>query len=186
MAYRQRFSRSWRFSLPWPRNDPSEVIQGQGHCGFWILATKFLLVSLSNYGSISHRLGAIGNYSCTWPRSRYVTLKGHSRSKVKVHFDRPGHTEHFCHRLRASVYMLWVILTFVTLKWPWKCIQGQRSWRSLTKSVTGNIFFHWHLCLQATGEVHLLRAKFTFVTWKWPLKRSSKVRSLQILKPSSY
>ena len=49
---------------------PLEVIQSQGHCGFWILANKFLLVSLSNYGSISHRLGAIDNYSCTWPRSR--------------------------------------------------------------------------------------------------------------------
>ena len=38
---------------------PLEVIQGQGHCGFWILGTEFLLVSLSNYGSISHRLGAM-------------------------------------------------------------------------------------------------------------------------------
>ena len=38
---------------------PLEVIQGQGHCWFWILGTKFLLVSLSNYGSISHRLGAM-------------------------------------------------------------------------------------------------------------------------------
>ncbi len=49
---------------------PSEVIQGQGHCGFWILATKFILVFLSNYRSIYHRLGAIGDYICTWPRSR--------------------------------------------------------------------------------------------------------------------
>jgi hypothetical protein len=37
---------------------PLEVIQGQGHCGFRILGTEFLLVSLSNYGYISHRLSA--------------------------------------------------------------------------------------------------------------------------------
>jgi hypothetical protein len=37
----------------------------EGHCGFRILATNFLFVSLSNYGSISHRLGDIGDYSCT-------------------------------------------------------------------------------------------------------------------------
>ena len=36
-----------------------DLIQGQGHYGFWILGTKFLLVFLINYGSISYRLGAI-------------------------------------------------------------------------------------------------------------------------------
>ena len=28
----------------------------------------------------------------------HVTSKGHTRSRVKVHFDRPGHAEHFANR----------------------------------------------------------------------------------------
>ena len=43
---------------------PLEVIQGQGQCGFRILGTEFLLMSLSNYGSVSHRLGAMDVESC--------------------------------------------------------------------------------------------------------------------------
>ena len=34
------------------------------HCGFRILATKILLMFLSNYGPISYRLGAAGDYIC--------------------------------------------------------------------------------------------------------------------------
>jgi len=75
MAYGQRFGRYGRFSLSWPWNDSLEVIQGQGHCAFWILGIQFLLVFLSNYGSIYHRLGAICDYSCTWPRSRTCPRK---------------------------------------------------------------------------------------------------------------
>ena len=59
MTYRQRFGRYGRFSLSWPSNDLFEVIQGQCHCGFWILSTKFLFVSPSNSVFTSHRLGAI-------------------------------------------------------------------------------------------------------------------------------
>jgi len=69
MAYRQRFGRYGRFSLSWPWNDLLDVTQGQGHCGFWIIGTKFLLVSLSNYGSISHRLGAMDPQSFCYRRT---------------------------------------------------------------------------------------------------------------------
>jgi len=137
---------------------------GHCHCGFWILGIKFLLLFLSSYGSISHCVGVIGDQLC-------VTLKGQSRSKIKVYFDRPGHGEHFCqytligygrrftakinfnfrdlkmtlkshprskvmthfnqagHGLRATVWPLWAIFTFVTSKWPLRGHPRSRSSR---------------------------------------------------------
>ena len=59
MAYGQRFGRYGWFSLSWPINDALKVIQGRGHCGFRIPDINFVLVSRSDYGSISHSLGAM-------------------------------------------------------------------------------------------------------------------------------
>ena len=73
--------------LSWPSFDIFKVIKAKGHGGFRILGFKFLLVSHSNYGSISHRLGAI--CGCR-PLQRH---QGHSRSKVKVPLDESGHGE---------------------------------------------------------------------------------------------
>ncbi len=131
-----------------------KVIQGQGHCGFWILATKFLLVSPSNNGSISHRLGATGHV-----RDLERSHKANSQGAIRQTRTWWTILSTGTHRLEASVYMPWVILTFVTLKWPWKVNRGQRSWRSLTQSAMGNIFCYWHLWptgngLAATGDFH--------------------------------
>jgi len=153
-------------TLKWPL----EVVQGQGHCGFWILGTKFILVFLSNYGYLS-RLGATGDYSYVWPLTfselfRSLKVKGQDvlrQTRTCWTFLSIG-----THRLQAMVYPLWAILTFVTLKWPWKVIRGQRSWCILTKSPWWTFFVIDTYGLRAT--VCPLRAIFTFVTLRWPLK----------------
>jgi len=167
-------------TLKWP----SEVIQGQGHCGFWILATKLILVSLSNNGSISHRLGAIGDYSCTWLRSRTRPRKvtqGQRLRCTSTDQDIRNILSIGTHRLRASVYPLWAILTFVTLKWPWKVIQGQRSWRTLTKSAMRNMLLFTPMAYkQRFGRYGRFSLSWP---WNYPLKGHPRSRSLRIPNP---
>ena len=47
---------------PWVRDNRLGTMDARS----WILGVKFLLVFFSNYGSVSHRLGAIGNCTPLW------------------------------------------------------------------------------------------------------------------------
>ncbi len=160
-------------------------MQGQGHCGFWILATKFLLVSLSNNGSISHRLGAIGVYSCTWRRK--VTQGQRSRC-TSTDQDIRNIFVNRHHRLRASFYPLCAIFNFRDLEMTLK--SHPRSKVMTHFNYVGHeehSFAIGTYGLQAT--VWPIRAIFTFVTSKWPLKRSCKVKVIansESLVSSSY
>ena len=77
--------------LSWSSFDFFKVIKVKGHARFWILGVEFLLVSLSNYVSVSHRLGVGGDRPL-------LRAQGDSRSKVELPFDKPGHGEHFVNR----------------------------------------------------------------------------------------
>jgi len=91
---RRWFTRYERFNfryLEWPW----KVIQGQRSLQILNPLYQVPISVLSNYGSISHRLGLL-RLQLYVTEVTYVTSKGHTRAKVKVHFDRPGHAEHFC------------------------------------------------------------------------------------------
>jgi hypothetical protein len=116
------------------------VIQGQGRCGFWILGINLLLLLLSNYGYVSHRLGATiillqqqsgatGWRQTASPEKMWAERIYWHASTVIVPFDQPGNGEHFCQydllgRSRSMVKpSMWNIFDLHDLEMtPWKVI----------------------------------------------------------------
>ena len=59
----------------WPSFDLFRIIRVKGRAGYWIHGVEFLLLSIGNYGSISHRLSTISNFPIV-TSSRSFKVKG--------------------------------------------------------------------------------------------------------------
>ena len=111
--------------VSWSSFNLFKIIGVKCHARFWIAWVEFQLVSLSNYGSISYRLGVIGD--------RRPLHQGHSRSKMKMPFDKIRPRGHFYQQAPTgyeqpfSLYG-WskVVMIFI---WALQGHQGQRSCR---------------------------------------------------------
>ncbi len=122
---------SWDISIfmtQWPWFDLSRSSKVKGHGTKWKAIYDFLLVFNSNYGSILHRKGDIGNTNF---RDLDLTFQGRPRSNVKVSNESSYliyyKTLIVTVGLSCTVKEILAIKISVTLIWPFKVIQGQMS-----------------------------------------------------------
>jgi len=120
--------------------------------------------------------------SCDYGAASGVLLNRHCfvllEVNGKVAFDHTCEWERFCARARKLYGQRFDHYErfSLSLKWHWKVIQGQRSWRTLTKSTIRNIFCYRHQWptgngLAATGDFHFRDLKDPFVVIKVKVMR---------------